>query len=131
MHGDEQAIRQLVATWLDASMAGDTETVLGLMTEDVVFLQPGQTPMRGRTGFATAQSGLGKMRIEASSDIQEIRVFGEWAYCWNKLSVTISPEDGGDPVVRAGNVLSILCKQAGVWQIFRDANMLTVVPKRT
>ena len=131
MHGDEQAIRQLIATWLDASMAGDTETVLGLMTEDVVFLQPGQTPMRGRTGFATAQSGLGKMRIKASSDIQEIRVFGGWAYCWNKMSVTISPEDGGDSVVRAGNVLSILRKQAGAWQIFRDANMLTVVPKRT
>jgi uncharacterized protein (TIGR02246 family) len=127
MHDDKLAIRQLVATWLDASMSGDTETVLGLMTEDVVFLLPGQPPMRGRTGFAAAQSGLGKMRIKASSDIQEIEVFGEWAYCWNKLSVTISPKDGGDPVTRAGNVLSILRKQAGAWQISRDANMLTVV----
>jgi uncharacterized protein (TIGR02246 family) len=126
MYDDEQAIRQLVATWLDASMSGDTQTVLGLMTEDVVFLLPGQAPMRGRAAFAAAQSGLGKMRIEASSDIQEVQVFGEWAYCWNKLSVTISPEDGGDPVTRAGNVLSILRKQAGTWRIFRDANMLTV-----
>ena len=129
MHDDEQAIRQLVVTWLDASMSGDTQTVLGLMAEDVVFLLPGHPPMRGRAAFAAAQSGLANMRIEASSDIQEIRVFGEWAYCWNKLSVTISPEDGGDPVIRAGNVLSVLRKQAGAWQIFRDANMLTVVSR--
>jgi len=128
MHDDEQAIRQLVATWLEASMAGDTDRVLGLMTEDVVFLLPGRAPMRGRTGFAAAQSDLGKIRIKASSDIQEIRVFGDWAYCWNKLSVTISPEAGGDPVARGGDVLSVLRKQDGSWQIFRDANMLTVVP---
>jgi len=46
VHDDEQAIRELVATWLRASGAGDTETVLGLMAEDVVFLVPGHPPLR-------------------------------------------------------------------------------------
>jgi uncharacterized protein (TIGR02246 family) len=52
MQTDEQAIREVVSTWLRASNAGDTETVLSLMTEDVVFLVPGQPPMRGKSGFA-------------------------------------------------------------------------------
>jgi len=52
MEDDEQAIRRLVATWLAASKAGDTATVAGLMAEDVVFLTPGQPPMRGRAAFA-------------------------------------------------------------------------------
>jgi ketosteroid isomerase-like protein len=42
MERDEQAIRDLIATWLAASKAGDTKTVLNLVADDVVFLVPGQ-----------------------------------------------------------------------------------------
>ena len=128
MQSDEQAIRDLVFTWLSASKAGDNDTVLGLMAEDVVFLQAGQEPIRGRAGFAQMQKSLAKVDIEAASDIQEIRIFGDWAYCWNHLTVTVTPHNGGAPVKRAGNVLSVLQKQDGRWAIVRDANMLTVVP---
>lgn len=50
---DEQAIRDLIATWHKASAAGDLTTVLKLMAEDVVFLVAGKPPMRGRDAFAT------------------------------------------------------------------------------
>ncbi len=79
MQDDEQTIRQLVATWLSASKAGDTEKVLSLMAEDVVFLVTGQPPMRGKSAFAAAQSEQ-PFRIEGTSEIQEVKVFGEWAY---------------------------------------------------
>jgi uncharacterized protein (TIGR02246 family) len=46
MQNDEQEIRQLVSTWMAASKAGDVETVLSLMADDVVFLVPGQPVMR-------------------------------------------------------------------------------------
>jgi uncharacterized protein (TIGR02246 family) len=49
MHSDEQEIRQLVATWIAATKAGDIETVLSLMADDVVFLLPGQPPMMGKS----------------------------------------------------------------------------------
>ncbi|HZF10530.1 MAG TPA: SgcJ/EcaC family oxidoreductase [Thermoanaerobaculia bacterium] len=128
MHDDEQAIRELVETWLSASKAGDTEKVLRLMAEDVVFLVPGQAPMRGRAAFAAAQSSLEPYQIEATSEIQEIKVLGEWAYTWTRLSIVITPKEGGAPIRRAGNTLSILQRQAGSWVIFRDANLLAVVP---
>ena len=128
MENDEQAIRQLVKSWLGASAAGDTEKILTLMAEDVVFLMPGQPPMRGRSVFAAGQGALRQFRIEATSDIQEIKAFGDWAYCWNQLSVIVTPRNGGVSVKRAGNTLSILQKQAGAWVIVRDANMLAVVP---
>jgi uncharacterized protein (TIGR02246 family) len=129
MQNDEQAVRQLVATWLSATKAGDTEKVLTLMAEDVVFLVPGQPPMRGKAAFAASQSGLQQFHIEATSEIQEIKVFGEWAYLWTKLSVVLTPRKGGASIKRTGDTLSILQKQAGAWVIFRDANMLTVVPQ--
>ena len=127
MSTDEQAIRDLVATWLSASKAGDDATVLSLMAEDVVFLLPGQPPMRGRSAFAAAQKGLADVDVDASGEIQEVKVFGDWAYCWNHLTVTMTPRNGAAPAKRAGDVLSVLRKQAGHWVIVRDANMLAQV----
>jgi uncharacterized protein (TIGR02246 family) len=124
---DEQAIRELVSTWLSASKSGDTEKVLSLMAEDVVFLVAGQPPMRGKAAFAAAQSGLADINLDAKSEIQEIKVFGEWAYIWTNLTVVMTPKKGGAPVKRAGNTLSILQKQNGAWVIFRDANLLAPV----
>jgi len=124
---DETAIRDLIATWLRASKAGDKETVLGLMSEDVVFLQAGQPPMRGRSGFAAAQKAMGDIDIDASSEIQEVRILGDWAWCWNRLTVVVTPRNGDATVKRAGDVLSVLQKQAGRWVIVRDANMLSRV----
>jgi uncharacterized protein (TIGR02246 family) len=129
MQNDEQAIRQLVATWLSASKAGENEKVLSLMADDVVFLVPGQPPMCGKSAFAAGQAGLQPFHMDANSEIQEIKVFGEWAYLWTKLTVVVTPKDGGAPVKRTGNTLSILKKQAGAWVLFRDANMLAVVPQ--
>ena len=125
MSPDENAIRELIDTWLRASKAGDSEVVLSLMAEDVVFLQPGQPPMRGRSGFAAAQKAMSGVDIDASSEIQEIRILGDWAYCWNRLTVVVSPRNGGASIKRAGDVLSLLQKQSGRWVIARDANMLS------
>ena len=125
MSPDENAIRELIDTWLRASKAGDSEVVLSLMAEDVVFLQPGQPPMRGRSGFAAAQKAMSGVDIDASSEIQEIRILGDWAYCWNRLTVVVSPRNGGASIKRAGDVLSLLQKQSGRWVIVRDANMLS------
>jgi uncharacterized protein (TIGR02246 family) len=46
MSDDEGAIRELVAKWMAASQAGDTQTVLSLMTDDVVFMVPGRSANR-------------------------------------------------------------------------------------
>ncbi|MEP6572792.1 MAG: SgcJ/EcaC family oxidoreductase [Gemmatimonadota bacterium] len=130
MDRDEQAIRDLVETWMQASLENDLETVLGLMSDDVVFLGSGRPPMRGKNAFAVATKSVESAgRIEGKSDIQEIRVMGDWACCWNQLRVVMHPAGGGKPVVREGPVLSILQRQRnGKWVIIRDANMLAVVP---
>jgi hypothetical protein len=41
---DERAIRDLVATWMAASQAGDTAKVCSLMADDVIFQVPGREP---------------------------------------------------------------------------------------
>jgi uncharacterized protein (TIGR02246 family) len=125
MNGDEQAIRTLIATWIRAAEAGDTERVLTLVADDVVFLTPGAPPMR-KPEFAAAQSALQEVQLRITSEIQEIRILGEWAYCWNRLTVVITSQSGGGDVTRAGDSLSILQKKSGTWFLVRDANLVTV-----
>ena len=130
MSDDELKIRELIATWMSASAAGDVQKVLTLMAEDAIFLIPGRPPMRGRAEFAATSKGMEKVRMEGKSEVQEIQVSGNMAYCWTNLTVTMFLPD--KKVVRAGNTLSVLRKEAnGQWVMFRDANLLTVMPDET
>lgn len=127
MESDEQQIRRLVATWIEATKAGDKDTILGLMAEDVVFLVTGQAPMVGKATFAEAMEALSahdQPEFAGTSEIREIRVLGDWAYMWAELSVEITPPGGAPAMTRAGHTLSILRKQDGRWVLARDANML-------
>ena len=119
---DEKAIRALVDTWMRATKSGEAESVLSLMTDDVVFMVPGQEPF-GKEAFAAASKGMKGARFEVHSEIREIKVLGDWAYMWTRLSVAMTPP-GGAPMKRAGHTLSILKKQNGKWLLARDANML-------
>jgi len=129
MPTDEQQIRDLVQQWMAATKAGDTQTVLSLMTDDVLFLIPGRPPMT-KAEFASlsaAQPKSGAPQIDGLSEIQEIKVLGDWAFMWSKLRMEIRPPGIIEPMVRAGHTLSILKKQNGQWLLARDANMLVPV----
>ena len=123
MTEDERAIRELIATWMAASQAGDSETVLGLIADDAVFMVAGQEPF-GKDAFRSAAQGQKDLRIEGTSDIREIEVLGDWAWLRNYLTVTVTPP-GGEPIRRAGFTLTILRRTAGRWMLVRDANLMT------
>jgi uncharacterized protein (TIGR02246 family) len=129
MQQDEQEIRQLVSTWMSATRAGDLDTVLSLMADDVVFLVTGRPPMY-KADFAAAarpQSGQNAPRFDGSSEILEIAILGDWAYMLSRLTVTVTPPDGARSLKQAGHTLTILRKQSGKWVVARDANMLAPV----
>jgi uncharacterized protein (TIGR02246 family) len=119
---DGTAIRNLVDTWMAASKAGDSATVLSLMTEDVIFMVPGREPF-GKEALAAASDAMKNVRMEGKSEIRELRVLGDWAYIRNYIEMTVMPE-GGEPVKRSGWTLTILRKESGQWRLARDANLL-------
>jgi len=93
MSHDETEIRRLVSTWMSATQAGDVAAVMGLMTDDVVFLVPGKAPMRKKDFEATAkaQAAHAAPKFEGSSEIQEVQVNGDLAFAWSKLTVVATP----------------------------------------
>jgi uncharacterized protein (TIGR02246 family) len=126
MSDDEKAIRTLVETWFSASKAGDSATVLSLMTDDVIFMVPGQEPF-GKQTFAEASAAMGGMKIDGTYDIQEIGIIGGgWAYMRNHISMSMTLPGQEAPVRRSGHTLTLLRKEAdGQWRLARDANLLT------
>ena len=122
MTEDERAIRELIATWIATSRSGELQTVLGLMSDDVVFMVPGRA--FGKEEFAAAFKGMKGMGFDAISEVVEVEILGNRAWCRTHLAVTITPSNG-KPVKRSGHTLSILRKEpGGKWVMMRDANML-------
>ena len=126
MTEDERAIRAVVDSWFAATRAGDLAAVLELMTDDVVFMQPGHAPF-GKAEFAAAFQGMANVVMDGTSEIVELRVMDQWAYLRNHIELTVTPPSG-EAVRRSGYTLTILRKEPdGRWRLARDANMLTKV----
>jgi uncharacterized protein (TIGR02246 family) len=131
MRSDEREIREAHSSWIDAVNAGDLVRLLTLMTDDVVFLNPGQAPI-GRDGFsANFSAAHQQLRIRCSSELEEVSVIGEVAYTWSRDTLSVTPRAGGDVTQLAGHRITIYRKQPnGRWLLARDAHTLSPVENR-
>ncbi len=124
MSDDERAIRELVQTWMTASKAGDTETVLGLMADDVLFMTPGRDPF-GKAEFAAQSKSLQGIEMDGRAEVQEIEVAGDWAWIRNHIEVAMRAS-AGEASHRSGYTLTILKKgDDRRWRLFRDTNLVS------
>ena len=125
MTEDERAIRELVDMWMEASRRGDVDTMLSLMTDDIVFMTPGREPF-DKEEFRAASEAMSGVEMDGSAEIREIRVLGDWAWIRNHIELTVTPPGGGEPMHRAGYTLSILHRGGdGKWRLARDANLVS------
>ena len=77
-----------------------------------------------RQAFAEMNRAMKDVQIEGKSDIQEIRLLGDWAWMRSFLTVKITPP-GGTTTTSSGYVLTILQRNADYrWVIARDVNLL-------
>ena len=120
---DEQAIREMVDNWLEASRKHDLTTLLALLDDDVLFITPGKEPF-GKEQFAAGNEEMSDVEMDAAIDIKEIKVTGDWAWMRSFLKVTVKPAKGQTTKL-AGNILTVLRKTADQkWVIYRDANFV-------
>src|SRR4029079_15627301 len=131
MGSDEQAIREVHSTWIDAVNSGDLDRLLTLMADDVVFLNPGHAPF-GRDGFsANFSAAHQQVRIRCISELEEVVVVGEVAYTRSRDALSVTPRAGGETTQLAGHRITVYRKQPdGRWLLARDAHTLSPVEKR-
>jgi uncharacterized protein (TIGR02246 family) len=124
----EDKIAEVHSAWIEAVNAGDLAALLSLMTDDAVFLNPGQAPF-GKDGFSPNFSGaVERFRFKCSSDLEEVVVAGEVAYTRSRDTLSLSPRSGGEVTLLAGYRLSVYRQQPdGRWLLARDAHTLSPV----
>ncbi len=125
MTTDERAIRTVIETWLRASAAGDVNTMLTLLADDMVFVVPGQPPF-GKKEFKAAWDGpMRGAKITANAAVEEVLISGELACTRTRLAVGIETSDGTASRAQ-GYTMTLFRKQPdGRWLFARDANLLT------
>ncbi len=128
MESEEQAIRETHAAWVAAVNTPGLARLQAMMTDDVVFLGPGQAPF-GRDGFHDGfLAGHAQYRIQCLSDLQEVVVVGDVAYARARDTLTLVPRQGGATVRMAGDRLTVYRRRAdGRWLLARDAHTLVTV----
>jgi uncharacterized protein (TIGR02246 family) len=130
MAPDDRAVREVHSTWIDAVNGGDLARLLPLMADDVVFLNPGQSPV-GRDGFlANFAAAHEQVRVRCRSELEEVVVVGEVAYTRSRDSLSVTPRTGGEATQLAGYRITVYRKQPdGRWLLARDAHTLSPVAK--
>ena len=122
---DEQQISGLMDRWRRLTAEGNVDGLLSLVTDDVVFLTPGNPPITKQEFAAGFRKVSAQARIESTQDVQEIRVSGDIAYAWSPLSVVLTPKQGGEQTESSGYALTVFRRSAsGDWRLARDANLV-------
>lgn len=130
MAPDERQIRELHSTWIRAVNSGDLTRLVTLMTDDAVFLTPGQAPL-GRDGFSNNfVVAHQQVRVRCSSELEEVVVVGELAYTRSRDTLSVTPRAGGEATQLAGYRITIYRRQTdGRWLLAHDAHTLSPVEK--
>jgi uncharacterized protein (TIGR02246 family) len=128
MRSDEQEIREVHSTWISAVNTGNLARLLTLMADDVVFLNPGQSPF-GRDGFSVNFSAAHQRnQVRCNSELEEVVLVGEVAYTRSRDTLSVTRLAGGETTQLAGYRITVYRKQFdGRWLLARDAHTLSPV----
>jgi uncharacterized protein (TIGR02246 family) len=126
MEADERRIRELHAAWIAAVNDGDLDCLLASMTEDAVFLNPGQAPLRRDGLAANFAEAHRQWSIRCRSDLVEVVVGGALAFARSRDALTVCSRSDGQTAHLAGNRLTVYRRQPdGCWRLARDAHTLS------
>ena len=103
--------------------SNDLATLLGLLTEDVVFLPPNQPIIVGKAAARLwAEAYLKAFKTHWDKPVQEFVVSGKWAFERYSFKSSDTPIGGGPVVEHTGWGLVIYHHDAdGKWRVARDA----------
>lgn len=119
---DIQTINRVNDLWEEAVVAGDVDSLLALVTDDNILMEPNKPAIVGKEAIRESfQSFFDAYSVEDTKIVtEEIRLAGDWAYRRGSWSETFVPKDGGDPIQMTGKWTSINERQVdGSWKISR------------
>ena len=109
--------------YVEAINSNDLDTLMGMLTDDVVFMAAHAPPFVGKEALQPWLEGyLGAFKTHWDKPVQEFVVNGEWAFERYSYTSTDTPVAGGEPIVDTGWGFVVYHLDAdGKWRVARDA----------
>jgi ketosteroid isomerase-like protein len=119
----DAAAHQAHEAYVTAINSNNLDSLLAVLTEDVVFLPAGEAPMVGKPAVRPwLEAYLRAFRTHWDKPVMEFVVNGDWAFERYSYESSDTPLAGGAPVVDTGWGLVIYHHDAdGTWRVARDA----------
>jgi uncharacterized protein (TIGR02246 family) len=119
---DEQAIRQIEATFVERGNAGDADGVMGCCTDDVMLMPPGAPAVAGADAVREWLAGLyEQFAVNLTTVIEDLVVEGGLAYQSTSFTWTLTPKGGGESVSESGKAVVIYKRGPdGTWRLAID-----------
>lgn len=118
MNDDLEKIQALHALDEGAAKAQDRVALNELVTDDVVFLPPGENPIRGKRQPESTDPAVEILVYRF--DWEEVKLLGAYAYEWGRLLGKVKDPDTGKIKENRFNVMRILKRdENGEWKVHR------------
>jgi uncharacterized protein (TIGR02246 family) len=113
---DRAAINAMISDLVDAELAGDYETVAGMMVADVVSMPSNMPLIEGRDAWSAWVESMGFAVTDLAVDIVEMDGRGDLAYLRMTYTESLTVEGASEPIDEVGKCLWLVRKQAdGSW----------------
>ena len=118
---DLAAINGVHDEYFSAMNSGDAAGYVARLTEDVVFMPPNEQATIGKeANRARIQRAFDQAEFEMTSSLEEVVIFGNWAFGRNTASGTATPKAGGESREIGNKGILIFQRQPdGSWKIAR------------
>lgn len=109
--------------YVTAINSNNLQSLLGMLTEDVVFMGPNAKPYVGKRAVrAWSAARLRTYRTHWDKPVQEFVVSGNWAFERYAYTSSDTPVQGGAPLVDTGWGFAVYHRDGdGKWRVARDA----------
>jgi len=118
--------KQIIAAnngYIEAILAADLDLLMTFYTADATLMPPLASPVKGKVAVRVYWSeGLNQVTVnKAVSELDEILVFGNWAYSRGRYTGISRPVDGGPEYEDRLSFSGMWHRESdGSWKIARD-----------
>ena len=128
---DSARFERATAAFHQALRTNDLETFMGYVAGDVVFMPPGEAPVRGRDAVRQWMTAFLAQYRTSSLTLadREVRVDGGWAVELGTFEWALKPAAGGSAVADRGSYMQVWQHQGDTaWRFAREVYNSSVPP---
>ena len=122
LKADIDAINKIYHQYATGISTGDIDLWMSIWINDGIRMEPDMPAITGKEQIRARMQSISDIyKFKMTIDVEEIKVFENWAFSRGTFNYSLTPKKEGAPYTSTGKYLTILERQAdGSWKFARD-----------